>query len=144
MPVTQAICNQAKGDFLLGTHQPTDTFKVALYTQAAATLNADTTAYTATGEVSGTGYTAGGTNLTGQYTVTIDQAGDFAYLNFPNNPTWPNSSLTADAALIYNASKQNKAVAVLTFASVTTIAGTLVVNILTDANNQPIKLIKFQ
>lgn len=95
---------EAVHDFL------TDTFNIALYTNAAS-LGADTTVYTTIGEVVGTGYTAGGEVLTG---VTVASANGVAYVNF-NSVTWNPASFTCRGALIYNASKSNKAVAVLDF-----------------------------
>ena len=89
----------------------TDTLKIALYT-ANADLNADTTAYTTSGEVSGGGYTAGGVTLTG---VTLNTSGSTAYVNF-NNVVF-NASVTARCALIYNVTQGNKSIAVLDFGS---------------------------
>jgi hypothetical protein len=89
----------------------TDTLKIALYT-ANVDLNADTTVYTTSNEVSGGGYTAGGVTLTG---VTINTSGSTAYVNF-NNVVF-NASVTARCALIYNVTQGNKSVAVLDFGS---------------------------
>lgn len=89
----------------------TDTLKIALYT-ASADLNADTTIYTTTNEVTGGGYTAGGVTLTG---VTLNTSGSTAYINF-NNVVF-NASVTARCALIYNVTQGNKSIAVLDFGS---------------------------
>jgi len=89
----------------------TDTFKIALYT-ANADLNAATTAYSATNEVTGSGYTAGGIALTG---VTIGSDGYTAFVNFANAAF--GAAVTARCALIYNSSKANRSVAVLDFGS---------------------------
>jgi hypothetical protein len=89
----------------------TDTFKIALYT-ANADLNAATTAYSTSNEVTGTGYTAGGIVLTG---VVIGSADYTAYVNFANAAF--GASVTARCALIYNSSKANRSVAVLDFGS---------------------------
>jgi hypothetical protein len=89
----------------------TDTFKIALYT-ASADLNAATTVYSATNEVTGTGYVAGGIALTG---VTIGSDGYTAFVNFANAVF--GASVTARCALIYNSSKANRSVAVLDFGS---------------------------
>ena len=63
MAITQAMCTSFKKELLLGVHRfgtnAADTMKLALYTSSA-TLDATTTAYSATNEVSGTGYSAGG------------------------------------------------------------------------------------
>lgn len=89
----------------------TDTLKIALYT-ANADLNADTTVYLATNEVTGTGYVAGGVTLTG---VTLNTSDYTAYINFSDVVF--NASVTARCALIYNVTQGNKSVAVLDFGS---------------------------
>jgi hypothetical protein len=89
----------------------TDTLKIALYT-AYADLNADTTVYSATNEVTGTGYVAGGVALTG---VSINSSGYTAYIDFDNVVF--NASVTARCALIYNVTQGNKSIAVLDFGS---------------------------
>jgi hypothetical protein len=98
-----------KGDFDFDT----DTFKIALYT-GAASIGPDTTAYTTTGEVVASGYTAGGNALTISQVPTIGtQTGvATAYLSF-SNVTWT-SALTARGALIYDAGS-NASVCVLDF-----------------------------
>jgi hypothetical protein len=90
----------------------TDTLKIALYT-ANATLNQDTTAYTATGEITGTGYTAGGSSLVNPI---VSSASGVAYISF-DNISWTSASFTVRGALIYNSSKANRSVAVLDFGS---------------------------
>jgi hypothetical protein len=85
---------------------------MALYTSAAS-LGADTTAYTLTGETSGTGYSAGGEILTN---VQVLLSGTTAYATF-DNPAWPGSSFVTRGALIYNFTKANRAIAVLDFGS---------------------------
>lgn len=108
--ITQACCRSFLSEVLRGVHQESDVYKIALY-KAAASLSKNTTAYTETNEVEGDGYVAGGRALTG-YAVALD--GDVAVLDF-DNPTWPASTIAARGALIYNASKANRAVAVLNF-----------------------------
>jgi hypothetical protein len=111
MAITQAFCTSAKADFLGGVHDlDTDTIKIALYTSSA-TLGAATTAYSSTNEVVGTGYTAGGNTLTGA-AISVD--GTTAIVDFADS-TWSTATITARGALIYNASKSNKAIAVLDF-----------------------------
>ena len=89
----------------------TDTLKIALYT-ANADLNEDTTIYSATNEVTGTGYVAGGVTLTG---VTLNSDGYTAYINFSNVVF--NAAVTSRCALIYNVTRGNKSIAVLDFGS---------------------------
>ncbi len=113
MAITSAFCNSAKVDFLSGVHQPGDTYKAALYLSAA-TLDATTTVYSATNEVAnGNGYTTGGATLAG---ASIAASGSAAVLDF-SDVSWPSASFTARGMLIYNASRSNKAVAVLDFGS---------------------------
>jgi len=92
-------CNTFKIGLMDGTFNFTsDTFYMALYTNAA-TLNASTTAYTATGEVVDTGYTAGGLALTIAQTPTVGNSGNVAYISF-DNAVW-SGAITARGALIY-------------------------------------------
>ena len=122
MAITQAMCTSFKVELLTGTHNFTpstgDTFKIALYTSAA-TLDATTTAYTTTNEVTGTGYTAGGKTLT---TVAPTTDGTSGIVDF-NDVSWENATFTAAGALIYNSSKSNKAVAVISFGGDKTVSG---------------------
>lgn len=85
-----------------------DTIKIALYTNSA-TLNADTTAYTATGEVVASGYTAGGNTLT----PTVSSSSGTSFVTFANT-TW-SGAFTARGALIYKDS--GGAICVLDFGS---------------------------
>jgi hypothetical protein len=110
MAITTAVCNSFKQEILEGVHESTDTYKIALYTDSA-TLGASTTAYSATNEVSGTGYSAGGLTLSG---LSTGLSGSTAYLTF-TDPVWSNSTITARGCLIYNSSQSNKAVAVFDF-----------------------------
>jgi hypothetical protein len=111
MAFDQTLTTSFKQDVLLGVHDlETDTIKMALFL-ATASLGAETTVYTPAGETSGTGYTAGGETLTG---VTVLTSGTTAYVDFAD-PTWDPADFTARGALIYNASKGDKAIAVLDF-----------------------------
>jgi hypothetical protein len=86
------------------------TYKIALY-NASADINSETTAYTTTNEITGTGYTAGGEVLTP--TIGSDTSNNTAYVTFAN-VTWSPANFTAAGALIYN-STTNASVAVLNF-----------------------------
>ena len=113
MSFDQTATTSFKQDILLGVHDlETDTIKMALFL-ATADLGAATTVYTTTGETSGTGYTAGGNVMTD---VTVLTADTTAYVDFADT-VWNPASFTARGALIYNASKSNKAIAVLDFGS---------------------------
>lgn len=112
MAITQAMCTSFKED-LFNKEQDldTDTIKIALYTSSA-TLDASTTAYTATNEVTGTGYSAGGETLANS---TVATSGTTAYVDF-DNPEWTSASFTARGALIYNdTTSGDNAIAVLDF-----------------------------
>ena len=106
-------CNVFKTGLANGQYNFTsDTFKIALYTNAA-TLDASTTVYTTIGEVVASGYTAGGYTLTVDQTPTIGNSGSVAYLSF-SNAVWA-SGLTARGALIYKSGSGKPAVCVLDF-----------------------------
>ena len=114
MAISQALCTSFKAELLSGVHDldGTDTINIALYVSTA-TLSASTTVYTTTGEVSssGTNYATGGKALSGHAIAT---SGGTAYLDFAD-VTWASATITANGALIYNASQGNKAIAVLAF-----------------------------
>ena len=115
MPISQAMCSSFKQQLFLGEHDlDTDVIKMALYISAA-TLDASTTVYSTSNEVSssGTNYTAGGNTLTG---ATVSLSGTTAFVDFADT-SWTTATLTARGALIYNSSKSNKAIAVLDFGS---------------------------
>jgi len=112
--ITQCLTSSFKLELLEGIHNFSlvggDTFKIALYTSAA-NIDSTTTVYTTSGETTGTGYTAGGGTLTG---LGVTLSGTTAYTSWQDF-TWSNSTLTTAGALIYNASKGNRSVAVLNF-----------------------------
>jgi len=111
MTIYQGLTTSFKVDMLQGSQNvASDTLKMALYT-AYATLNQDTTAYTSANEISGTGYTAGGKQLSN---VTINSGSNTVYVSF-SNVVWSPAQFTARGALIYNSSKSNASVAVLDF-----------------------------
>lgn len=119
------------GTFNLGTGT-TQVFKIALYTNAA-TLDYQTTAYTTTGEVSATGYTAGGETLTITQVPTVGPSGTTSYYSFAD-VTW-SGSFTARGALIYKYDgSDNPAMIVLDFGSDKTSTGTFEVQFPTADN----------
>ena len=125
MALAQTLCSSFKQESWLGVHDlDTDVLKMALYTSAAS-LGADTTAYTLTGETSGTGYSAGGNILVN---VQVLLSGTTAYVTF-DNPSWSGASFVCRGALIYNTSKSNKAIAVLDFGADKTASGTFTVQL---------------
>lgn len=120
MPITQCVPTSGKTGLLSGTHEPTDVYKIALYSPAA-TLDETITAYTVTDEVAGGGYTAGGEILTG---IALGTDGTIAWMDF-DDISWPGATFTAAGALIYNSSKFNSALIVLDFnGSVVSTGGT--------------------
>lgn len=125
MTIAAAFPTQAKLDALIALCPPANVYKAALYTSAA-TLSAATTVYTTTGEVVGTGYTAGGVTLTGitQALDTTTAIMDFA------DPSWANSTITARGMIIYDSTNGNKVRAVLDFgADVVSTNGTFQVTL---------------
>ena len=114
MPLFQTATNTFRTGLANAAYNfSSDTFKIALYT-GAATLDENTTAYTATNEVVAAGYTAGGATLTVSVTPTTGNAGNIAYLSF-SNVSW-SAALTARGALIYKFNgTTNPSVCVLDF-----------------------------
>jgi len=127
MAIVQTMCTSFKAEVAQGLHNFTtgtgNVFKLALYV-ATATLNADTTVYTPTGESSGTNYTPGGIALTN---ITPTTSGTTGYWSF-QNATFSNVTLTCAGALIYNSTNGDRAVCVLSFGStITKVASDLVI-----------------
>ena len=135
------MCTSFKQELLVGTHNFTassgNTFKLALYTSSAS-LGADTTAYTTSNEVSGTGYTAAGAALT---SVTPTTSGTTAFCDFADL-TFSSSTITANGALIYNDTQSDKAVCTLAFGGdKTSTAGDFTIQFPTaDASNAIIRI----
>jgi hypothetical protein len=131
MSILQGQTTSFKAELYQGIHNLlTDTLKIALYT-ALADLNENTTVYSTTNEIVGTGYTAGGKTLTG---VTIGTSGSIAYVNF-SNVVWNPASFTTRCALIYNSSKSNKSIAVLDFGSDKTSTNTFTITMPANTAN---------
>lgn len=112
-----------------------DSLYIALYT-GNADLNQSTTVYSATNEITGTGYAAGGQLITN---VTVQSDGYTAYVSF-DNPYWNPAVFTTRCALIYNATKGNKSICVLDFGSDKTSAGTFLITL--PANTSSSALIR--
>jgi len=129
MAITQAMCTSFKAELMLAVHDfrdtGGDTFKLALYTSSAS-IDANTTAYTASGESSGSNYSAGGSALTNSgVTATNTNASTGTGFTDFSDLTFANVTVTARGALIYNSTPSangtantaltNAAVAVLDF-----------------------------
>ena len=142
MAITQALCTSFKQALLDGemdfSSDTSQTFNIALFTSSA-TLDATTTAYSATNEVSGTGYIAGGNTLT--ISANPGTSGTTAFLDFADT-TWATATITARGALIYQSGGSNPAVAVLDFgADKTSSAGDFTIQFPTaDASNAIIRI----
>lgn len=112
MSILQTQTTSFKAELYQAIHDlTTDDLYMALY-DGNANLNENTTVYSPLNEVSGGGYPPGGVLMTG---ATIATSGFTAYVNFDN--VLFSAAVTARCALIYNASKGNKAIAVLDFGS---------------------------
>lgn len=114
MAITSTLTSSFKKELLEGVHNfknsGGDTFKLALYTSSA-TLGATTTAFTTTGQVSGTNYTSGGGTLT-RVDPSID--GTTAITDF-SDLTFGTATVTARGCMIYNSTDSNKSVATIDF-----------------------------
>lgn len=151
MANTQAVCTSFKSELMQGMHvfsatnpartvNTVDTFKAALFL-ASATINASTTAYSATGEVTGTNYTAGGVTVTNATAPTT--SGTTAYWTPSGNFSWTTVTLSTsfDCCLLYNSSQSNKAVAVYTFTAQTVSAGNFTLTMPTnDSTNALLRI----
>jgi hypothetical protein len=147
MANTQAMTTSFKVDLFNAVHAfnatgipahtaaTADTFKAALYLAASpgGTLGAGTTAYSATGEVSGANYTAGGVTVT--FGTAPTSSGTTAYITPSASIVYTTVTLATafDAVLIYNSTQSNKAVSVHTFGAQTISAGTLTLVMPTNA-----------
>lgn len=144
MANTQAVCISFKKEILNGHHAlgtsvvrgatTADSFKAALYLTTA-TMDSSATAYTATGEVSGTNYSAGGVDLTGTPDwVAPANTGTTVFTTPTASIVFTNVTLSTafDAVLIYNSTQGNKAVCVCTFGSQTITAGTFTLTMPTN------------
>jgi hypothetical protein len=151
MANTQSMCTSFMSELMLGQHQlgtstlvsrtsltapTTDTVKAALYL-ASATINAGTTVYSATGEVSGTNYTAGGvtvTNATAPTSTNSSATAGVAYWTPSASITYTTVTLATafDTVLLYNFTQSLKAISVHTFGSQTITAGTFTLTMPTN------------
>jgi hypothetical protein len=137
MANTQSMTTSFLREVLTATHNfgvapiraatTADTFKAALYL-ASATVNASSTVYTVTGEVSGTGYTAGGvavTNATAPLSTNSSPTAGIAYWTPSASIVYTGVTLPTafDAMMMYNSTQGDKSVAVFTFGSQTITAG---------------------
>lgn len=147
MANTTAICTSFKAEVMLGAHQfgsvtivsrtsltapTTDSLKAALFL-VSATVNATTTAYSVTGEVSGTNYSAGGVAVTNATAPTTSGTTGFWTPSAAIVYTTVTLSTAFDSVLLYNSTQSNRAILVFNFGSTTVTAGTLTLNMPSNA-----------
>lgn len=144
MANSAAICTSFKVEMLNGHHAfgtsvsrgstAADSFKMALYF-ATASIGAGTTAYSSTGEGTGTGYTAGGSAVT--YGTAPTSSGTTAYVTPSANVQWTGFTMAAfDGVLLYNTTQSNKAVQTFNIGSQSVTAGTFTLTMPTnDSSN---------
>lgn len=150
MANTQAMCTSFKGEILKGIHAlgttvvrgatTVDSLKAALFL-ASASLGASTTAYSSSGEVSGTNYSAGGVAVTNA--TPPSTSGTTAIWTPSASLVFTNVTLATafDAVLIYNSTQGDKAISVHTFGSQTITAGTFTLTMpANDASNALIRI----
>lgn len=148
MANTAGVCTSFKQELFCGIHAfgtsvtrggtGADTFKLALY-QTTATIGPSTTAYTSSGEVTSTNYTAGGSAVTNANQPAT--SGTTAYWTPSANVTWSTVSFTTDCALLYNSTQSNKAVASFTFGSQTVTSGNFTLTMpANDSSNALLRL----
>ena len=155
MANSQAICGSFKSELMLGAHQlgsvtivsrtsltspTTDSLKAALYL-ASGSLGAGTTAYSATSEVSGTNYSAGGIAVTNA--TAPSTSGTTGIWTPSASLVYSTVTLSTafDTVLIYNSTQSNRAIGVYTFGSQTVTAGNFTLTMPTnDATHALIQL----
>ncbi len=150
MANTQAMCTSFKVEVMNGIHAlgasvirgatTKDSLKAALFL-ASATVNASTTAYSTTGEVTGAGYSAGGVAVTTGTAPTSTGTTAFFTPSASFVYTTVTLSTAFDAVLLYNSTQGDKAISVHTFGSQTVTAGTFTLTMPTnDASNALVRI----
>ena len=149
MANTASLCTSFLAELMTGTHNfgvapiraatTADTFKGALYL-VSATKDASTTVYNTTGEVTGTGYTAGGvtvTNATAPTSTNSSSTAGVAYWTPSASIVYTTVTLATafDTVLLYNSTQSNKAISVHTFGSQTITAGTFTLTMPTNSTS---------
>lgn len=138
MAIIQSATDTFKSELLQGIHIfGTDTIRISLYSSSAS-IDAGTTVYDPLNEVVGTGYASGGSILS---SVTVNSNQGVSWVSW-TNPSWPGASFTARGALIYNASKANRAIAVIDFGTdrfFTALSNTIIFPV-ADRDNAIIRL----
>jgi len=140
MANSQAFNNQAKLDALTAICPNASTIKGALY-QASASIGAGTAAYTATGEVSGTGYSAGGNTVTHANAPSL--SGSTAIWTPSASLVFSTVTLSTafDCVLFYDTSRSNDSISSHTFGSQTVTAGNFTITMPTnDASNALVRI----
>jgi len=118
--IIQGLCDSFKQQLLQAVHNfDSDVIKLAMYDASSCTLTPSTTVYSSTGEVTGTGYVAGGQTLTSQ---TVSSGQGVAWVDWAD-PSYTGANFSADGALIYNSTRANKAIMVLNFGTTRYFSG---------------------
>ena len=141
MANTQEFSNSFKTELMNGIHAlgasviragtTKDTLKAALFL-VTATKDKSTTAYNVTGEVSGTGYTAGGVTAAPVNAPALDT--DTAHFTPSAAFAWTTVTLATafDCVQLYNSTQADKSICIFTFGSQTVTAGNFTLNMPTD------------
>lgn len=120
MAATAIVCDSYVAEIVDGIHQASDVYKIALYTLMTGLTRA-TTVYSATNECAAGGdYAPGGLTLVGR---VVGLSGTTTYIDWTTDPLWPVVSLSAAGALIYNATRANRACSVMDFGGTVTATG---------------------
>lgn len=110
MAIITSLCESYKRELLMGIHAITDEYRMALFVDGA-DLSASTTRYVSQMEASGYGYEAGGISIPN---MRVESNGSESYIDF-DSVVYERLTVAVDGCLIYNASKENRAVAVFSF-----------------------------
>lgn len=132
MANSAGMCSSFKAESMCGIHAlgttvirgatTKDTLKAALFL-ASASISVATTAYSTTGEVTGTNYTAGGITVTNGTDPAV--SGTTAIWTPTASFAWTTVTLSTsfDCCLLYNSTQTNRAIASFTFGATTITAG---------------------
>lgn len=110
MAIITALCESYKRELLMGVHAISDDYRMALFVDGAR-LSSVTTAYSSDMEATGEGYTAGGIPIPN---MRVESSGSECWIDF-DTVVYERLTVAVDGCLIYNASKENRAVAVFNF-----------------------------
>ena len=110
MTIITSLCESYKRELLMGLHAITDEYRMALFVDGA-DLSSATTRYSGEMEALGYGYETGGIVIPN---MRVESDGEGSYIDF-DSVIYIGLTIEVDGCLIYNASKENRAVAVFNF-----------------------------